>query len=567
MSQVFDYPRLWLRRTLGELDSDELHLNAKEAVMQQVSSELAAAAVPIIEGILPGREAQRHLATFHDAAVAVATRFIAQRSGIEWLWYLRRAPQLFAFNRLRGTRIYCASIAEQLCATSPTQRAIPPDGRYSLEINDVYDLLYLRELVGLVYNVHSAIRWAGKGAPIRLSGNASPKAEPSLELRDSVRIYDERRDQVPPEVLAKMGLLLNAPEGDERNGELPLIVVGELEEVTPLSVPGNHELVFKSLEAGYQIGRLDLSVFNPLFCGPQTMGETLARQMACAVVGLVSLSHPTIFGSVGFSTSGVALANIMNVGYELTTLDEFHARCEWAIAALDSLGYPSWISDLAVSAEHVIEVLSSVPISIYPPRLGRAVWHALDNGVLINWSAMTRLLLESIERVGSGGAEANVWASTFEERVQAWVNLSGWSPPPELAQLRGRTLRRSGRSITDVDAIGERQGQLLLISCKSRALTEAFERGDYSEVRNARSDAEQALTSLRDAITNLRQEPIGDNFNFSEYQEIVGVVVYPFLPYVGPQWMGAEAIPGLPAIVSGPEFLKFLDIDPFTLGH
>lgn len=178
MAYLIDHPRSRIAELLREHDTDELHYASKHAFMGQIGRELAAVRVPLIEGVLPGEVAQRHLAYFHEAAQRIAARFVAGRSGIEWLWYLRRAPQLFELNRLRGTRLYCSSIAEQLCAGSPTIGTILDVHRFSLEASDAYDLLYLRQAVGQIYNVHSAIRWAGKDSEIRFSGYAAPVAEP-----------------------------------------------------------------------------------------------------------------------------------------------------------------------------------------------------------------------------------------------------------------------------------------------------------------------------------------------------------------------------------------------------
>ena len=178
MAYFIDHSRLRIAQLLREHDTDELYEESKRAFMQQIGMELAADGVPLIEGVLPGQEAQRHLAHFHDAARRIAARFVTGRPGIEWLWYLRRTPQLFDLNGLEGTRPYCGAIAEQLCAENPTIGAIFDDHRFPLEASDVYDLLYLRQAVGQIYNVHSAIRWAGKDCAIRFSGYAAPARSP-----------------------------------------------------------------------------------------------------------------------------------------------------------------------------------------------------------------------------------------------------------------------------------------------------------------------------------------------------------------------------------------------------
>jgi hypothetical protein len=373
MIHYIDHPRAQIARLLREYDTDELYQESKRAFMRQISMELAATGIPLIEGVLPGQEAQHHLAHFHQAAHRIAARFVAVRPGIEWLWYLRRAPQLFELNRLRGTRPYCSAIAEQICADSPVMGAVLDDHRFPLEASDVYDLLYVRQAVGQIYNVHSAIRCAGKDSAIRFSGYSTPIAEPSPELRDALRLYDERRDRVPMDPLARLGLTALADLPGDHNDGLYVPVVHELENVGVQEIPGRHRLVGNTIDAGYGIARLRLSSFEPLFDQTVALNEATSRQFASAAIGLVSLSHPYLMGSINVVAPGIPIANIMCVGYELTTVAEFRDRCGWALAGVEGIGLPGWLVERAGTVDDVVETLSTTPISIHPPRRPRAI--------------------------------------------------------------------------------------------------------------------------------------------------------------------------------------------------
>ena len=311
--------------------------------------------------------------------------------------------------------------------------------------------------------------------------------------------------------LARVGLTALADMYGERDDRLYIPVVHELEHVGVREIPGFHRLAGNTIDAGYGIDRLDLSSFEPLFDQTIALDEATSRQFACGAIGLISLMHPYLIGSINVVAPGVPIANIMCVGYELTTVAEFRDRCGWALAGAEGVGLPGWLVERAGTVDDVVETLSTIPISIHPPRRPRVIWPAQGGAALVNWASMTRLFLDVIERIGAGGAQANQWGEMFEDQIQTWIDQSAWRPAPDLAAMQRRTLRRAGRKLTDVDAVSARDGTLLIVSCKSRALTDAFERGEYGEVRNTRTQAEQALADLERVVADLRTNPIGDN--------------------------------------------------------
>ncbi|HMI84037.1 MAG TPA: hypothetical protein VK550_08070 [Polyangiaceae bacterium] len=62
------------------------------------------------------------------------------------------------------------------------------------------------------------------------------------------------------------------------------------------------------------------------------------------------------------------------------------------------------------------------------------------------------------------GEIPNARAAHFETAVQRIVDSTDWRPSDDLACMRGRTLRRDGQKITDLDAVGARGSTLLVIS-------------------------------------------------------------------------------------------------------
>jgi hypothetical protein len=92
-------------------------------------------------------------------------------------------------------------------------------------------------------------------------------------------------------------------------------------------------------------------------------------------------------------------------------------------------------------------------------RIGRFAW--------IDVVAATAMLERALAFPSVDGSVANARADHFELMVQDIIDKTGWKPG---LVLRGRArtpLRRNGRDLTDIDAIGEREETLLIVPVKA----------------------------------------------------------------------------------------------------
>lgn len=160
--------------------------------------------------------------------------------------------------------------------------------------------------------------------------------------------------------------------------------------------------------------------------------------------------------------------------------------------------------------------------------------------------------------IGAAGSLANSRAEHFELVVQGLVDRSRWAPSCELRGLRGRTLRLSGRAITDVDAIGGLGDVLLIVSAKSRVFTEALARGDYSALRNAVDLLVSACNEARDLMDLLVRVPRGDNYDFMSYRSIMVPVCTPQVLWTPLGVATSELASGLRAALALEELRVFL---------
>ncbi|WP_447650422.1 hypothetical protein [Pseudomonas abietaniphila] len=97
--------------------------------------------------------------------------------------------------------------------------------------------------------------------------------------------------------------------------------------------------------------------------------------------------------------------------------------------------------------------------------------------------------------------------------------------------MRQRTLRVRGQSLTDIDAIGSYEDALLIVSCKSIPYTREYDQGTHKAIRNAAATVDQGVNFWSDIVNQLTASPTGDNFDFSSYKRIIGVLCTPFAVY------------------------------------
>lgn len=100
-----------------------------------------------------------------------------------------------------------------------------------------------------------------------------------------------------------------------------------------------------------------------------------------------------------------------------------------------------------------------------------------------------------------------------------------------MAVLRGKPLRKQGRHITDIDAIGVQGNRLLCVSCKSTLYSPQYDAGEFRTVRNREGMLLTAIAEWDKKIETLRADPRGDNFDFSAFDDIIGVVCTPLPVY------------------------------------
>jgi hypothetical protein len=124
--------------------------------------------------------------------------------------------------------------------------------------------------------------------------------------------------------------------------------------------------------------------------------------------------------------------------------------------------------------------LRRVSASVWPLRSGHFL-HRYHNELLIDVCNASHALLHRLE-FRSSTAIGNLRGDKFELQCQAMIDATPWVPLPLLKNLRGRKLEpRAGvKYLTDIDAIGAKDGSVLLVSCKSIIYGREYDQGECS---------------------------------------------------------------------------------------
>ncbi|MGA3031512.1 MAG: hypothetical protein ABSE58_12405 [Candidatus Limnocylindrales bacterium] len=211
--------------------------------------------------------------------------------------------------------------------------------------------------------------------------------------------------------------------------------------------------------------------------------------------------------------------------------------------------------------DEILSRLTLGEVKVWPPSMGPAVREAADDVLVEDLWAATHRLEKALARPAemAGGPYANAWSAHFESVIQGATDATAWKASPAIAAFRGRHLRISGQRIGEIDAIGEQSGRLLLLSCKCIPFSEEWSRGEHSAVRNVASSVDEAVTTWADMVDKVRTTPHGDNYDFSAFSELIGVVVLPSLPWTANEGSVADVVPGLRAAVNAYELDRWMN--------
>lgn len=442
-----------------------------------------------------------------------AHNFAARYSPFRWLWYLRRLPSFVFAGRLKSTAAYDSALAEcvsgRSLASSPPRTAEDGSSRYRIN-NDVIEVLiaYCATILYLS-QIHTNLRWAGKGAGIRFDPRESLDGEPqpTQEVAQAVHVYDKRCDEGGG-VLSRIGTT------DVSTGRSPADSVLAVQ----LVEASNQDL----LSAGGSLGSAFVR-FSPRRFSLESLA-TLCRDGRVRTDWL----DPVIPALLMLLRAMLRFHSVSHLGFSLVQMRGYSMLKKQGLLNVlaDSwskshnlLTYAFPGAGLPANPTELLETARNHSGRLWPLYPGPSI-RTEGNLVCCDLYTATAQLMSTLEFPSDTGEMANARSEHFELAVQACIDETPWRPDEDRRKFIRRTIRAGGQNITDLDALGQYGDSLLLVSCKSKIYSARYDAGDFQVVRNYASEIEKAVKEWTQKMQTIRAQPMGDNYDFRSFRSI-----------------------------------------------
>ncbi|MEV4725355.1 hypothetical protein [Micromonospora humida] len=536
---------------------EELHAAIYKQTTQKVEVLLWDKVLGAVgEGEVEGAQAELILRAAIKCQDEVVIGYAQALPPASWLWALRRIPVHHFLGSTAASRHERRHLAEVF--SGKYGMPLSPHSHFSeppvLDVEQIEAVARFTVSAVLLSRLHAMYRMCGKGAAILLRRDRMPVVKASEGVAESVRRYEERRGLSATRTGARAGTIV--VERVEEAGSDTLICARALPAGTWIQMDVSHGIAGGGANSTPSPQMLVFARWVPVELSVERISRLRGRRSDWwrpEFIYLIALMR-CAQRVARQEDAGGFFPTLCRVGYVIGARVTFESMFA---ASIDMdrqyLGRLFNVDGQSLTASEGVTLLgemgSTWPTSSGPPlRFGvDKVYIDLDScGFLLE-------LYSDFGLVQKDGPIVNVRAEHFEQEIQLAIDSSPWVPVPKVRAIRGKTLRRSGQSFTDIDAIGEQGDRLLLVSVKSFPLTWEYARGEYTAVRNMESKVRQAVMEWSDVLDSLKADPVGDNFDFRDYSSISGVIVLPFAPHLSSQFK-AEVTRGLPAVCSPAEF-------------
>lgn len=500
---------------------------------------------PPPQNTLAGIDAANYLQTIIPLTQADILEQHSSYGPVRWLWYLRRAPDSLFEGDYGTTLGYDRLLAEMLSSQFTASDASEVAERVAFRVDDAA-FRHLARYVGrvkLLSQLHILYRRVGKGAILDAS-HPILMANTSDAIERAIHIYDLRHDRSHEFIGAGLGMVTIDPDFqqlvDERSAGEPMAFLSmgcTPSFQAPVSYPdGAGGLSITTVNVRHVMKKLSLDrILSPM--GAE--GGIPDYLPGIAALTQLLMLVPTICVHVPWALSSITQQGYVFVGEaRLRDIVDHHIREVIEQLAPLTPGF-AWPADFIQWRDSLLAVAASV----WPLSSGNVIRLFRDN-FLIDTTGASHALLHRLELARSP-AIGNMRAREFELQCQDVIDGTPWKPSPEVKSLRGRPLRQSGRVLTDIDAIGVRKRTLLIVSCKSIIYDRDYDQGVFRVIKNAQATIDDAVEAWERITAELRRQPTGENFDLSQFDEILGVVCTPFAVYSSEERTLAFAKPNL----------------------
>lgn len=474
------------------------------------------------------------------------------------LWYLRRLPpELFGGDdALATTAPYDERLTEVLMTRGSNPDIVPgrldDNGRFPIDESVARRLVRTIGFAKTVSEYQRHYRRCAKGATLRFGRHDRlPEAKIPENVAAAIRLYDERVADDPGKIgrsfnrLGTPVLEVDLSPVSKSSIEERLILVGELKDApVPLEIDFEHEgqPAKMLIPAYHMITVSNLRRLAELMTNPQVGDPRLWHEDIPLLIAVLNLEP------LFFKYWPSARYNLFKRGYVILGCEELEDVWDHFGDEIRShmAGYLRNIADtLPTNGQEFASRLLHIEGSSWPLVPGPVAFQAKEKYVGVDLANVTRRLIARLEYPSAAGEVANIRAGAFERATQHIIDRTQWSPPDSLKRYRVRHLRLTKQQIGEVDAIAELDGLCILVSCKSRVYTAAYDMGLHKVVRNTADYISRAVKDWEALVEKLRHNPVGDNYDFSAVKDLRGVVITPSVMYVPIEVAEKESVTGL----------------------
>jgi hypothetical protein len=409
---------------------------------------------------------------------------------------------------------------------------------YPIDQGVARSLWKLNVVSTLLWGAAVRLLWVGKGAAVRAIPNELPEPVAEPEVVAANAAWDERVAAWGTGFLARAGLYTHSLGRRPEPSELFDVV-----------------LLWVRTDDGFS----HMSFFPAELRTLRSSELPIEIRWPIALLDLILLL-------VGYAWSAVT-----SVGSDLVPLRRTGCRILPESQALKDVGLaiellsakrfggvlPTNVS--LGTAEDVLARLASPDVSIWPASLGPAIRPVDDNLITEDLYAATARLEVALARPRLDEGPDKAWATAFELSIQDAIDDSEWKPRPELRGLQGHKIKDGhGTVITDIDAIGEMAGRLLIVSCKCRPFSDAINRGEHQAIREPARLVDEWVSEWGDRLSRIWRLPKIGTTDLRQYRELIGPVVTPAPIWSATLSTRGEIAPGLHAAVGASEFGRWI---------
>lgn len=484
------------------------------------------AALPAVEDgvVIEGAPAFEYMVALRQGIVNAATEVATAYDSVTWLHLIRRlTPHALTFAESGTTDTEGDSrqrIAENLAGAADGDRLDAMAETVPTAVSA--RLAKFMALVRLVDELEGAIRSASKGVKYKVRSTRRPAVFDSDTLLDALQEFDLRTSWSS----ADDELRLNKIDVDSFDGDPPMLVALRFTNGYALDETWHGPYATATTtEDAVQFTVRAFATGDEKYMVLGRHGVLASFDNPAQVVCLVVFGNALLRGIL--SADNDAGKTLPHLGLVSLATADLEAQVN---AALGDAEVAKWLSVNGHSALTSREVVDHIR-SLY--EAGRRsfpgpVLQVYEGRTLVDAWAYAWHVTQGLKLSPSGGPVSNLTGAQFELVVQELIDGSVLAPSAELRALRGKELRLNGSVITDADALLVVGTKLFLVSCKRFLTAVDYIAGEHAAARSGTDRLNKALDQWQDRIATLRENPVGDNYDFSSY-EINGFVLMPEL--------------------------------------